>query len=356
MAVQYHQHKQPPSLRFDWTNLERRSELAQQIEQHQTNCTLPMANFRYRNRFGLGSDLHVYSLALCNALEAGSYRVRTVLPWIWLDDATCNKDTASAMTCYFSESELQCPNDRFLLESASSSSAGGGGQQLPFQNMTRGRGRIRDECPGLRNEHGVAAIRAATTEFLFTRVSAAVMREAERQLRVVFSDQAVPRNLITVHIRWGDKEDEMNLVPVSDYVSGVEQILQKRNELQHHKHDNDDDDGIVNIFLATEDPKAVIEFRNEAPSVWNIYVDQYFSEMLPYRRVQYNGSPLMSQDLKGKPGLIALGSLLIAMEANDFVLTTASNWSRLMNELRKNVLNPRCGNCTSMVDLKFGEM
>ena len=52
---------------------------------------------------------------------------------------------------------------------------------------------------------------------------------------------------------------------------------------------------------------------------------------------------------------MALGSLLVAMEANDFVLTTASNWSRLMDELRKNVLEPRMANGTIMVDLRPGQ-
>jgi hypothetical protein len=46
---------------------------------------------------------------------------------------------------------------------------------------------------------------------------------------------------------------------------------------------------------------------------------------------------------------------LVAMEANDFVLTTGSNWSRLMNEIRINILNPRCNDCTTMIDLKRGE-
>jgi hypothetical protein len=50
-------------------------------------------------------------------------------------------------------------------------------------------------------------------------------------------------------------------------------------------------------------------------------------------------------------GLVTLALLLVSMEANTFVLTTASNWSRLINELRKNVLDPRCNNCTLMVDL-----
>ena len=67
------------------------------------------------------------------------------------------------------------------------------------------------------------------------------------------------------------------------------------------------------------------------------------------------GNPIVAKKMDGKPGLIALGSLLVAMEANDFVLTTGSNWSRLINELHRNVLDPRCNNCTRLIDLLHGE-
>lgn len=348
-------------LRFDWTNLDRLSPLAQRIANHQSNCTIPMANFRFRNRFGLGSDLHVYSQAICNVLEVGDIRVRTSFPWIWLDVDTCasvadQTTTTSAMTCYFPDSELLCPNDHHLTAQ----------QESAIYNMTRGRGKIKNACPRIRASYSVSDIRAATTEFLFTRVSHAVQHEAERQLQHVFgvfknNDEAaavvvvVPKNLITVHIRWGDKADEMKLLPITDYVEGVERILTQRRQSEILPLSSTDDDDDVNIFLATEDPHALQEFLEAAPSTWKIYIDQYFREMLSHRRSSYNGSPLMSQDLKGRPGLVALGSLLVAMEANDFVLTTASNWSRLMNELRRNVLNPRCRNCTRLVDLKHGE-
>ena len=55
----------------------------------------------------------------------------------------------------------------------------------------------------------------------------------------------------------------------------------------------------------------------------------------------------MAIQLDGRPGLVVLGSLLLAIEANNFLLTTANNCSRLMNEVRTNVLGPRCGNCTT---------
>jgi hypothetical protein len=42
------------------------------------------------------------------------------------------------------------------------------------------------------------------------------------------------------------------------------------------------------------------------------------------------------------------------MEANDFVLTTASNWSRLMDELRGSILADRAATAL-LVDLKPGE-
>ena len=98
--------------------------------------------------------------------------------------------------------------------------------------------------------------------------------------------------------------------------------------------------------------KAVQEFQDAMPKTWNLFLDQFYVEMLPYRVDEYNGSPKMAKRLGGRAGLVGLGSLLVAMEANDFVLTTASNWSRLMNELRKSILNTRCKNCTTMIDLR----
>ena len=55
--------------------------------------------------------------------------------------------------------------------------------------------------------------------------------------------------------------------------------------------------------------------------------------------------------MEGRKALVAL---LLAMEAQYYVLTTGSNWSRLMDELRQAVVDVRCGGCTEMVDLRRG--
>lgn len=117
----------------------------------------------------------------------------------------------------------------------------------------------------------------------------------------------------------------------------------------------------ANIYLATEDRRAVQQFKDAAtPKGWNVYVDQYFMDMRQYRTVGdetiWQTNNLNAEKSKGRAGLVALASLLLSIEADDYVLTTGSNWSRLMNELRKNVLNPRCNGCTNMVDLSPGEM
>jgi hypothetical protein len=137
----------------------------------------------------------------------------------------------------------------------------------------------------------------------------------------------------------------MKLRKVGEYIKAVKKILKQRKMSEDEAH----------IFLATEDPEALRQFTEEMPKGWEVYVDQFYTEMLPYRIDEYNGNPKMSRKLRGKTGLIALGSLLVSVESNFYVLTTASNWSRLMNEIRKNVIDPRCNNCTIMIDLKSGE-
>jgi hypothetical protein len=322
-------------LRFDWTNLAPQSPLAQRMLAHQTSCSLPLGNFVYRNQFGLGSDLHIWGQALCNGMES-HHRIRTTGPWTWMDQEKCG-DLASPMACYFSQSELNCEGDETLA------------RQYPtftpdLHNISRSNGKLKYRCDSImgvttpKNE-----LRASATEFLFGHVSSLVVQEAERQIALVFEKVGqVPKDLITVHIRWGDKAREMQLVPISDYIQAIEEVLDQRKS----------NDKTANIFLATEDPQAVKEFQKLAPAKWNIYLDQYYTDMLPYRISEYNGSPKMSAQLNGRTGLVALGSLLVAMEANDFILTTASNWSRLFNELRKSILNPRCNDCTTMADLR----
>lgn len=335
-----HSNNNHAKLRLDWNKLPLTSPMAKRINSHQQNCSLPLGTFQMRNRMGLGSDLHVWSQVLCNAMDE-RVRVWSLLPWQWRDEEACESDetvSSDALKCYFSSTALQCPGDSQVRNETTLHEI-----SSPYNS----------KCPSILGDNAtmdeIAAFRASAMEYLFHSVSPVVIQEAERQINLLFPNGKVPPHLITVQIRWGDKKKEMKLLPAHDYVNGVRQIL-KRRPPEHNKG--------VSIYLATEDPKAVEAFRQAAPPDWNIHVDQYFYDMLPHRNKEedvYNQGPKTARQTKGRAGLVALGSLLVAMEANDFVLTTASNWSRLMNELRRNVIDPICNGCTRMIDLKFGE-
>jgi hypothetical protein len=333
-------------LRFDWTNLPVQSPIAKQMVHHQTNCSLPLGNYNWRKKmFGLGSDLHVWGAALCNGVEAGlRIRTRNLYPWVWLDAESCpaDKSEQSTMSCYFPQVELQCPNDQ---------------RQVLVDQTTIGSSisnPIRSFCNKTAHSplrmHNKTDWRAAGIEMLFSHVSPLVQKEAERQLRRVFPPHGiVPENLITVHMRWGDKKYENKIVKEKETLEAIARIRKARGDNLHER---------VPILLCTENPKAVAAFRWIAPLNYQIYVDQFYYEMLPHRPKDdavYNLVPKMARSLQGKTGLWALGSLLVAMEADAFVLVLSSHWSRLMNELRKNVLDPRCKSCTLMEDAAKGE-
>lgn len=325
------------TLRYNWTDMTLTSPMARRIEAVMTNCSLPIGNTDLFNVNGLGSEIHVWSGKLCNAMER-QWRIQTSPPWQWLDEALCGSSTtrASVMNCYFPKAEMRCPNDHLRSENQTNPN------KVPSPFIER--------CGSITNNKSklISAFRAASMEYLFQSVHPTVIQEAERQLNLVFPGGKVPPDLITVHIRWGDKKAEMDLLPAEDYVKAVKRILERRERGSSYP---------ASIFLATEDPKAFDAFREAAPNEWTIYLDQYFHDMLPYRNTTdiYNQAPQSARETKGRAGLVAIASLLVAMEANDYVLTLVSNWSRMMNELRKNVIDPRCNNCTNMIDLKFAE-
>lgn len=333
------------------------SPLAQQMEQHQSDCSLPVATFHMDNDFGLGSHLYLWSQALCNAWQEG-YRVQTYNPkWLWLDQSYCNEENdakhhqqqQSPLLCYFPIAESRCSSDarQPLLQ-----------QKEEPHNVTDPRNeRLRCQRLKTNNPSDLSQFRAASMEYLFHQaVSPLVLREAERQVGLLFSDNSsndvvqAPDNLITVHMRWGDKFWEMDLAPAVEYVNAILELLEQR-----HNASVIAAVAPVNIYLACEDPRAVEEFLAASPNEWNVYVDRTVKELNAFRPIKGNRASWTTRNTKGRAGLVALASLLVGLEANDFVLTTKSNWSRLMNELRKNVLDRRCGNCTNMIDLRPGE-
>jgi hypothetical protein len=241
----------------------------------------------------------------------------------------------SPFLCYLPRSEFRC----------------GCNEVPPELNISDPRDKKHTSCRLLkgRSEGDIVLheFRAASTEYLFQQISPLVVDEAKRQVGLLFGPEGTPDDLITVHIRWGDKFWEMpnrTLVAIQTYVDAVSTLL--------HEHFGQNQS--ANIYLATEDPRAFYEFKNSTPNGWNVYYDLTVEELSRFRPSRGNRASKAAMNSKGRAGLASFGSILVAMEAKLFVLTTRSNWSRLINHLRTNVIDPRCNKCTKMVDLVEG--
>jgi hypothetical protein len=354
-------------LRRQWLSNPVRSDFAKKIQDHQSDCSLPLATHHFDNTFGMGSHLALWSQAMCNGMETGHRMVSLAHEWIWLDQFHCDMHPDGAqispLLCYFPAAEsLQCPsvilvdrdsttqapligdNHNSISETEISHKIWVDSTSTSTTNITDPRDTkqwcrlTKTSSPEIK-----AAYRASSTEYLFHKVSPLVIQEAQRQIGVIFPNGIVPEDIITVHIRWGDKFFEMDLPPISEYIDAIQNLTSHNNAKNN-----------TTIYLATEDPKAYEEFMLAKPSGWTVYTDITLTEINSFRPVRGNRASWAARNTKGRAGLIALASILVAMEANRYVLTTKSNWSTLMNHLRMNIVDPKCGNCTKLVDLRPG--
>ena len=353
-------------LRLDWTHLDLHFPMAKQIAAHQSSCDIPEALFPWRNCCGMGSDLHLWSLAMCRGMQLGQ-RLISPRPWNYWSQLSCPNNDTSSMTCYFPRSENLCPTPKVQVVAKKDNTSHPPSSQLRIKQMDL---RVRNECLSTLQKANltIKEFVGSATEFLFSSVSSRVVDSAVERLPLVFPPHGiVPPNLITLHIRWGDKKGEMDLVGIHSYIDACHQILQRRRDkvqesqgtsltdstpIHTNSSSNSQDEDPVHIYLATEDPSAVQAMRENMPSHWKLYVDSFVNEFSNYSQVMlhWRSRAQMIKAERGTPAMAGLASLLIAMEANDFVLTTASNWSRLMNDLRRFIVEQHFS--TTVIDLR----
>lgn len=215
-------------LRRNWSRNPPLSDYAKQIEAHQSNCSLPLATYPFNNKYGFGSHLMLWGMAACNGMEM-KHRMRSHAPeWLWLDGEQCDMEVQSflsPMLCYFPASEYKCPDQDIAVKTL---------PRIPEPFPSR----HRVLCPLVKqSDEAMTMVQAATVEYLFQSLSPIVIQEAKRQIGIiVFPDGIVPEeNLVTVHIRWGDKKQEMELVSIDKYISAVYKLLAEKTGLENTK-------------------------------------------------------------------------------------------------------------------------
>ena len=325
-------------LRLDWSELGVRSEPARRMRCLQQDCT--------KRRFvgqmsssGMGSSIHAWAKSLKVAQDNGATlsTAWSGVPWVHDDLHSCTAEQIEApLSCYFGTevtSSATCGQ-------APPCSHPGDTACVVLQDLTP----ARDERTWLAHHTEADGFTMeGAVEFLFSHVQRVVIAEAERQLALIFGAEGVPHPLITVHVRWGDKATEMEPVGMQVYIDAVREM-----SIKHELGET------PAVFLATKNAEACTQFKALAPPNWRVFAGMDGREKMQSSATEHGRV--------GQAGLTSLAALLLAMEADYYVLTMASNWSRLMDELRKAVIEPRiCGNedgggeggagCTDMVDL-----
>ena len=332
-----------PFKRVKWSDLAVRSDLGKRMLKRLQTCTpvhdcpdaYPQFNYDKHGQprgkcggvvqfemsgNGMGSDLHTWSEALCFAMVTNSSL--TELPkWVWTDDSLCQgaapgskytyKD--SSFGCYFgNQVDPTCDNSAAPL------------RKKPLSYGVDARPMYGD-CPlySYNNASQRFAWRVSAVEVLFAQMNPTLPYMASRLIYEMFGPQGAPDDLITIHIRHGDKAAESKLIRIDTFVDAAQGLVVR------HKLQN------PTIFLLTDNIKAVHLFASAAPTEWTVVYDPTICSKVYNEKWDGTGqaAQVVSQ-FRGSPGVAQLVSLIIALEAKYFLLTMDSNWSRLLEELR----------------------
>ncbi|CAI5518549.1 unnamed protein product [Closterium sp. Naga37s-1] len=125
----------------------------------------------------------------------------------------------------------------------------------------------------------------------------------------------LPRPIVSVHVRQGDKAGEMRLLPLRAFVAAAQHMRRNAPNLNH-------------IWLSTE-MQSVIEEAKEQHRDWTFLFTQNPRQEGAMTMHEYEAAV-------GADVLVGLSfvNLIIASQCDYFVGTLGSNWNRLIDELR----------------------
>ena len=316
-------------LRHNWGNGTLFTPLAKLIKANQETCS-PRVHYHRQNNWGMGSDIHTWSQAICNSMQVGATLLQLDEHWIWNDPQYCPKGTTQPLGCYFNIQQ-HCP------------------KSIPNNPRIISWKHDYNRCPKyIQNDQTRQEFRAAAMEYLFSNINSKIIHDANTAIHTIFGDNGIPSDLITVHLRWGDKKLEMKLVSQEEFVTAIDNIATNYS--------------IINpkIFITTESQHALESMQlyvSKHRSNWTLY--NYSPSVYETRVIEkksnitlHHNPMAVAKHTGGSIGKSSIIALLIALEAKYYILTSGSNWSRLIDELRKNVINHICHNCTIMMDLR----
>lgn len=132
----------------------------------------------------------------------------------------------------------------------------------------------------------------------------------------------LPRGVISMHVRHGDKGKEMNLVDTKKYLQAAAKMV-RQGPNQYHSR---------SIVVTCDDERDIYSARNSLKKMgsgWSMFHSvvarhDHGFDLGKMRRVQSKWNVTTAH----------ISQLFLALEADGFIGTRASNWNRLIDELR----------------------
>jgi len=297
-------------------------ELINMVEAHQNPASCEEASFMVItdsvSASGFGSTIHQLGAYL--ALAINSNKVLAIDSSALRHWGPCDSASGSAFECFFkpitwcnhrASSNVSAPHTRDVVN------------EMP-RFLEEVIDRAPTTMPNTPDRQVKYLWRAIASAYLL-RLNADTSTQLVAQRRALLGRGPPP--LIAVHVRRGDKGKEMTLRPVSRFVQAVKQV-----QLSSVRR------GWPAVFLTTESEDVVGAFQEafSAPPQL-VYVDRERSNK--DFSIGYNDT------------MADLLSLFVSLESTYFVGTLGSNWSRLVDELRRVWAAPSDGCCTQMVEV-----
>ncbi len=151
-------------------------------------------------------------------------------------------------------------------------------------------------------------IRAASVRFFQSQLSPWVNENIDAARKMM----PLVHPLVSMHIRRGDKHQEMQLLDTEEYLKRILPVMIAF--------------GVRNIFLSTEDPEPIASAMRRFSAINWIFTDDV--------RKNPSWHDLMASNLT-EEFLLAMRNLYLAAEADFFIGTRESNWCRLIDETQK---------------------
>lgn len=303
--------------------------------QHPADCKSAKYLVYEAVQSGIGSVLHVETLALRAALDSGRILVEapghflTSHPW-------CGANTTPD-SCYFLPLSNCTLTDSELAGAERSHDLGNRlkARDLSLPRVVRGNydslvWAFRAPAPAMfeaalnktvmpHPENDVTWWRAQGVAYLL-RPNERAAQELRLRLRDKLRVEAPPPGCVSLYIRHGDKHVESKVYEDPEYEEAVKKLLGVDRSLSRH------------VFLSTEDPATVTYFTNASRKWLTSWVD------MP-RKPDRNTPNLvyMAQHGYAEEMLDSLLNLDLALQCDGFVGTFASNWGRLIDEMRSTV-------------------